>query len=207
MTMRALRSFPATNSMSLRPFIDPWASRPGRRPLFALAVAALAACGSDGPSDPDTDAGNDVPYDVVGDPMVEIGTGFPDFEPLTDGQEVSIIQGIQGGYHIWGGLRASGLDPRDIHIRFEVVHEGTVVALADYDDNIDYDGPVNADEVAGGAAPIWEYAAVAVIFGSEETRNIESVTGVDVTMNLSLTDQRGVTATDSISLRTTCCEL
>jgi hypothetical protein len=41
---------------------------------------------------------------------VELGQGIVAFAPLEDGDEVELVQGPQGGHHIWTGLRVRGLD-------------------------------------------------------------------------------------------------
>lgn len=38
-------------------------------------------------------------------PVVVLGTGVETFEPLSDGQELPIILGIQGGFHVVAALR------------------------------------------------------------------------------------------------------
>ncbi len=48
---------------------------------------------------------------------VELGTGTTAFTPLGDGDEVYIVQGPQGGYHLDGSVRATGIvhgDPEDL---------------------------------------------------------------------------------------------
>jgi hypothetical protein len=57
---------------------------------------ALAACGGEPAESPPAEA------------MLELGTGSWRFEPLTDGQEVELVRGAQGGWHIWISLRVSG---------------------------------------------------------------------------------------------------
>ena len=39
-----------------------------------------------------------------------IGTGTWRFEPLEDGQEVQMVRGAQGGWHVWLSVRTGGLD-------------------------------------------------------------------------------------------------
>ena len=41
-------------------------------------------------------------------PALELGTGSWRFEPLEDGQEVELVHGAQGGWHMWISLRATG---------------------------------------------------------------------------------------------------
>lgn len=48
-----------------------------------------------------------------GEPVVEVGTGEYEFEAITEGQELQVIQGPQGGFHVLGSLRCQGLVPGD----------------------------------------------------------------------------------------------
>jgi len=65
-----------------------------------LLVLALAqhACGETAPSDQDEPA------------TLELGTGSWRFEPLEDGQEVELVHGAQGGWHMWISLRVTNID-------------------------------------------------------------------------------------------------
>lgn len=62
-------------------------------------VAALAACG-----------GGD---DDGGPPTAEVGTGQDGFVALADGDPIAVIQGPQGGFHVLGSVRVTGLVPGD----------------------------------------------------------------------------------------------
>ncbi len=44
-------------------------------------------------------------------PSLEVGTGTVLFEPLDDGGSIEVHQGAQGGFHIYGSLRAQGVHP------------------------------------------------------------------------------------------------
>ena len=46
---------------------------------------------------------------VAPSPDVELGTGTWQFESLADGQELSLVRGAQGGWHIWLGVRTTDL--------------------------------------------------------------------------------------------------
>ncbi len=63
--------------------------------LFALGL--LSAC------DPGTQP-------LSGERALEVGTGTWRFEPLEDGQQVDMVRGAQGGWHVWVSLRASGVE-------------------------------------------------------------------------------------------------
>jgi len=65
--------------------------------IFLLTVAGLAlGCG-------------EVPPPAE-EPALELGTGSWRFDALEDGQEVELIRGAQGGWHMWVSLRVRGVD-------------------------------------------------------------------------------------------------
>lgn len=96
------------------------------RPLLAVFVL-LAAC------DPDSEAACAAAAEEEG--LLEIGTGAEGFEPVADGDHLQIQSGGQGGHHVYGSLRASGVvqgifeGETDPVVTFEVLDgEGTVLA-------------------------------------------------------------------------------
>ncbi|HMV68019.1 MAG TPA: hypothetical protein PKA64_14325 [Myxococcota bacterium] len=71
-------------------------------------------------------------------PAIEIGTGDLDFVPLTPGQEIEVIRGPQGGYHVLASVRTRGVEPGDPEnlaspdnpeVRFRVTVEGEDITL------------------------------------------------------------------------------
>lgn len=67
------------------------------RRLLLLALAALlslAGC-ADAPAE---------------EAAIEVGTGSWRFEPIEDGQEVALVRGAQGGWHIWISVRVRGIE-------------------------------------------------------------------------------------------------
>ena len=62
----------------------------------AFIVGTILACG-EAPAPP-------------GEAAFELGTGSWRFEPLEDGQEVELVRGAQGGWHVWVSLRMRGID-------------------------------------------------------------------------------------------------
>ena len=77
----------------------------------------------------DTDSGDpdyEIPEDCPERPEIDrsgawvvTGTGVRDFEELTPCQPVPIIRGIQGGTHVWGGIRAGNFDVGEEQIVME----------------------------------------------------------------------------------------
>jgi hypothetical protein len=120
------------------------------RPALLVAALSLLGCGigprggepNDGGSEqPPTDAGNTVPD-------LEVGTGISAFEPLTDGQSVSIIFGPQGGYHVWAALRLKksfAPERAEVHARLlqgstELSDNGYLLNLVDAGDRYEWYG-------------------------------------------------------------------
>ena len=74
------------------------------------------------------------------EPEIVLGTGEVEWEEL--GDDISVIMGPQGGYHILGSVRARGIlagdpenlgDPNNPTTHFEVLHEGIdLVISSDY---------------------------------------------------------------------------
>ena len=70
-----------------------------------LLLVLATACGGDEEEDP------------VLPPSAELGTGENDFEAMDNGDEVIVIQGPQGGFHLLGSVRVTGVergDPKDL---------------------------------------------------------------------------------------------
>lgn len=70
-----------------------------RRCTFVVAVAF--SCGTNGPTSDELVPVPKTPPSFA----VEIGTGFIELEELTDGQEIDLTYGTQGGFHIWTAVR------------------------------------------------------------------------------------------------------
>lgn len=67
----------------------------------ALIAVVLAACGTNGPPPEQLAA---IP-DAAPTLLVDVGGGMLDFEELEDGQEVDLVYGPQGGFHVWTSVR------------------------------------------------------------------------------------------------------
>jgi hypothetical protein len=96
--------------------------------LLLAAAATLPACGPH------------VPASYPGPPDVTLGTGYDQFVPVDDGADVPIIMGLQGGYHIWGSVRARYVDPRQVHLVFTLYLAGQDTPLTIRHDHVDLAG-------------------------------------------------------------------
>ena len=93
--------------MIRRPSTTPRRALPG-----ALLVAGLAACG---PS-------SRIEYPGPGE--VELGWGITELNRIADDQRVPIVHGVQGGFHIWGAMRARYLDPTRLDLEYSLTRRG-----------------------------------------------------------------------------------
>jgi hypothetical protein len=94
-------------------------------------VVLLSACSSGGDVGGDTDTAavdsdpgvdsevvetdTEVPVDTddtdVVEPSCRLGWGETEFHPLTDGEDVPVIRGLQGRWHVPGAVICQGIDP------------------------------------------------------------------------------------------------
>jgi hypothetical protein len=83
------------------------------RKVWLVVVALLFACNDvNGSPDGGLAGFPDGPETL----QVEAGTGVTSFEPLTDGEAVDVIHGMQGGYHIWTAVRVHDSAVTDVQV-------------------------------------------------------------------------------------------
>ena len=128
------------------------------------------------------------------EPWIEIGTGFRRYEMLTEGQEVPIIAGIQGGFHVWGGFIGKGFDDLDVRIIYTLELNGEPLASADY---LEFELPKNNRGE-------FEYAGVSVIYFNNE--DVEITSGYEMVLKLRVETQDGLHLSDEQTLVPRCCE-
>ncbi|MDG1137885.1 MAG: hypothetical protein P8N28_06425 [Phycisphaerales bacterium] len=95
---------------------------------MSLLLTLWLACAPSGVSEPAED-----PAPL----LIELGTGEWEWAPLEQGEDVPVIQGPQGGFHLLGSVRVSGVDagsaddlsdPRNPTTTFSVLFEGANLA-------------------------------------------------------------------------------
>jgi hypothetical protein len=68
------------------------------------------------------DPGEPPPSEAVwGEPWIELGTGVVAFEPLDDGDDIELVAGIQGGWHLDATLRFDGFGPSGVALAYEAL--------------------------------------------------------------------------------------
>ena len=158
-------------------------SMQARCELAALASVILFGCGSGGGSDADAGAGGGANPAA----HLDLGTGRVAFEAAPSGARVPLIQGLQGGYHVWTSFYAYGFSTRvarmDLHTRWENL-EGSQL---DMNGNVALQPGLDAmgNEVSMSLG--WP----ASIF------NPTCVNGQSVLIDVTIVDDQGVTASDS----------
>ncbi len=131
------------------------------------------------------------------DPAVELGTGDIAFEPLSDGADIDVIQGPQGGFHVLGSVRAKGIEPGDRNdlgaptnptTTFRVLVEGQDLTLTgEYTQGL--------DEAARDDEP-WTHQMVGrlCILDIDSDNELD---GVELELELTLREAGGTEWTDS----------
>jgi len=128
------------------------------------------------------------------EPNVIVGTGITAFVAPSPGDVFMLTQGVQGGFHIWGGVSASGVEPRSVELEFTATNAaGDVVAsvfwLADL-------MPVGGRLQASG---ITVFVAPAVV--------VDAVDDEPWRLCVALTDAAGESASDCVDVTARCCTL
>lgn len=69
----------------------------------------------------------------VEDAALELGTGSWRFEPLEDGQEVELVRGAQGGWHVWISVRVKGMqgEPPPLRLTVQPADESRAAATSE----------------------------------------------------------------------------
>lgn len=79
--------------------------------LRLLAAALLATVGSGCGTGAE-------PPDMGHSAAMTLGTADASgqFAPLVDGQDVTLVEGAQGGFHVWMKFRVAGMAPQTVHL-------------------------------------------------------------------------------------------
>ncbi len=154
------------------------------RLLVLLTIALAPGCSRNGPPSP-----------YPGPPVAILGTGLLEFLSLTDGQEVPIIHGIQGGYHVWGAVRARYMDPNDIDAHFTLTDVVTGALDGDVHTTLELDPPEYLDGGAPlpGGADGWGESVGTRVFIPKPS----DVAGRTMRLQVTLVDSTGRTCSDA----------
>ncbi len=129
-------------------------------------------------------------------PSLEIGTGDQDFEALHDGDDAVVIQGPQGGFHLLGSLRATGVEPGDTANVFDENNPTMHFTVSEGGDRVDVSNAFiqGLDEADRG---LYEVIGRFVFLDIQED---EELVGSVVTLRVELTDINGVVLSGEVEL-------
>lgn len=113
--------------------------------------------------------------------LVEVGTGERSFEPLAEGAEVVMVHGPQGGWHMLGSARLTGLgEVVRIHYTITDLDSGVVVS----DNNYRVALLMEDDGVRGYYPGMYGYLDVAALESGELDTPPELLAGHRVRMRM-----------------------
>ncbi len=138
--------------------------------------------------------GADVP---VSGPWIRIGTGSRNYAELEPGQEIPIIAGIQGGFHVWGSFIGGGFPGTEARIDFWLTADGTELAAAHYSEP-EVRRPKESEAFE------FDYGGVSVVFASND--DVEPNSGRTMVLSVRVEDGDGTVLTDEIEIVPICCE-
>ena len=131
------------------------------------------------------------------EPVCTLGAGSTIFEPLTDGDELAIVSGPQGGFHVWGTFRASGIEPGDFGSTENPTNPTTVFSV--HRDNGDRVGGTSSlrQGLKQRSDGTLELVGEPVILGIASP---EQLAGKIVDLSVEIVDSDGVEARDERSV-------
>ncbi len=125
---------------------------------------------------------------------MEIGTGADLYawQPISPGDELTIHAGLQGGYHIWGGFRGDGFDPKEILFTFAL-----------FDGAREVGGATFLDEARRGASGNYEVSGITVFIADDVSP--PTLDGHALRMTVEVRSQDGRCLSDEATFVARCC--
>ena len=165
------------------------------RHVSLVPVTFLLACGRS-PVDSDSAAAavGEIDTGCTSEPAtLELGTGSDTFETLADGQQLTMVHGPQGGWHMLGSGRVT--NTRDVVgflYTIEAVESGVQVSWNQY-----YVQLASVGDCTGAYPGMYGYLDVAALADGDADTPPEILAGQEMRLDLTVTDPDGRTATDS----------
>ncbi|MBX2798981.1 MAG: hypothetical protein KTR31_15000 [Myxococcales bacterium] len=163
----------------------------------ALWLGIWAAVGCSGEATDDTTTPPDL------DPALRLGTGTDDFVEVGDGDDIVIIFGPQGGYHLDGSLQVQGIEPGNADdlsspdnplTTFSVTRPGgEVISGLKGDEVVDYRQGIDTSGEPGVFEMIGRRIFLDIVSDT-------AIAGETLTVTVSVEDVNGVALEDSHEL-------
>ncbi|HUH03145.1 MAG TPA: hypothetical protein VML75_14210 [Kofleriaceae bacterium] len=146
-----------------------------------LVLCVVAACGGG--------VGVD-----AGPPMAELGTGELEFETIGDGDPMLVVHGPQGGYHLVGAMRASGIDPGNPNDLGDPSNPTTEFRVFRGQTRVDLMASRYTQGLNRNEDGVYEMIARRVILDIQDDAELD---GVELRVEVEVTDVHGARATDA----------
>ena len=131
------------------------------------------------------------------EPSVQIGTGDSMFEPLVDGDEITVIQGPQDGYHVLGSVLVTGLIPGDGDDIFDPSNPTQHFQVHDGDERVDVSNPFAQGLDPSEERGVFQTLGRFVFLDIEDDSELE---GHTLTLSFSIVDADGLELSTSVDV-------
>lgn len=141
------------------------------------------------------------------DPEAILGTGSWMWEDLNEGDSLPVIQGPQGGFHLLGSVRLRGVGAGDYTNVSDATNPTTTFEVLWNGENLTPDSEFTQGiRPAPKHAKPWTHEMVGR-FAILDIEADDELDGVDVEFSVTVTDVNGLSATDSLMVKTYADEL
>jgi hypothetical protein len=168
-------------------------------PMMALLL--LLACDGSAGNQPNTDKESDTAIDTddpcfASDPVLSIGTGETSFKALDDGDELTMVHGPQGGWHILGSVQVANTTDRVV-IDFTLTDVETDSQLAA---NNYYVGLIDQRKCTQIYPGMFAYLTVGTLASGNCDTPPEVLSGRTIRIDMTAKDQTGRTANATLEV-------
>lgn len=130
----------------------------------------------------------------AGPPTAELGTGELSFEPIDPGADLFVIHGPQGGYHLIGAMRASGIDPGNPDDLGDPSNPTTEFRVFRGETRVDLMASSYTQGLNRTEDGVYQMIARRVILDIQDDAELD---GAELRFELEVRDVHGATATDT----------
>lgn len=129
-------------------------------------------------------------------PTISLGDGALSFTPLSPGQDVVMVHGPQGGWHVWASIYAQNIGQFvEINYMIDVLPELTRVS-----DNTYYVALAQWAECTGQIAEVFGYLDVSPLAEGELNTPPELLVGRELRLSVTVTDENDRAASSVIDV-------
>ncbi len=130
------------------------------------------------------------------EPYIKLGTGRGEYEEISNGDTLSVVKGIQGGYHVWGAFVGKCIPFQNVEITFLLKDGDRLLAQANYTESQLYLNDQN--EI--------EYSAVTVIYLNNDDVQPNTGKTLDFSVRINEIGKTDIFFEDHKQIITSCCQ-